>query len=76
MADGHGKSIWAPASILMMMYANVHRDPKAQRAFTVKDFNPYADRGTGAKPEPVIRMKDLSILKSVFVTKQKGSIAK
>ena len=50
------------------MTANVNRDPKRQKAFKPLDFNPYET----AKRKTVMGKADISILKNVFVKKEKS----
>ena len=45
----------------MTLLANIHRDPKKQKAFVPSDFNPHQQ-----KPKGMIRGKDIRILKDVF----------
>ena len=67
MAEGRCREAWTHTSMVLALVANVNRDPKKTRPLRPADFNPYA----AAKDEP-IKVKDLSILKRVFVDKQKG----
>lgn len=70
MAEGHGRSLWEPVSVLCALIANVHRDPKKGRAFKPEDFDPYRTSG-----RDVIRMDDAGVeaMKAAFVGR-KGNV--
>ena len=42
MAEGLGRERWAHTSMLCVLIANAHRDPKKHRPFKLSDFDPYA----------------------------------
>ncbi|MGH7143119.1 MAG: hypothetical protein ACREJ2_03175 [Planctomycetota bacterium] len=64
MAEGHGREAWAHTAALLALTANVHRDPKKSKPFSPSDFHPYE---AAACRKPVPKLKDLSVLKAVFV---------
>ena len=68
MAEAKGREAWAHTSAVLAMTANVNRDPKRTRAFRPADFNPHEM----ARRKKVIGKADISILKDVFVKKEKG----
>ena len=63
MAEARGRDNWAHTSALMMIVANVNRDPKKGRPFTPADFDPYALR---AKRAEAIEVADMALLKDAF----------
>ena len=65
MAEAKARDEWNRTAALMALTANINRDPKKTRPFKPSDFNPYE-----AKNESVAKMKDLSVLKAVFVGKR------
>lgn len=66
MAEGRSRADWGRASALMALIANANRDPKRTKAFKPADFNPFEQ-----EKKPVVKTKDLSILKKVFVDNQR-----
>ena len=65
MAEGRGRDLWAHTSAVLALVANVHRDPKKSQSFKPADFNPHLTETK--RRSPLIKTKDLSILKTVFV---------
>ena len=66
MADGRLRSQWQQTAEILTVLYNVNRDTKRRREpFTADDFNPYAAHA------PVPKLKDLSILKQLFVDQQR-----
>jgi hypothetical protein len=67
MAEAKSRENWSHTSTILAITANCHRDPKKSKTFTPKDFNPHetADKQTR------VNVKDISILKQVFVDKEK-----
>ncbi len=61
MAEGRQRSEWNQTAHLLAMIYNAHRGPKA-RLMKPAEFHPLG----GRKPA-VPKVKDLSILKQVFV---------
>lgn len=61
MLDGRKREAWNHTAQLLAMTYNAHRDGKT-RALKPAEFHPM----TGRAPKPP-KMKDLSILKRVFV---------
>lgn len=64
MVESKGRYDWAQISSLMALMVNLVRDPRHSSPARPVDFNPYI-------PQPkkqILRGKDLSILKDVFVT--------
>ena len=68
MAETRAQSNWAHTSAVMALIANVHRDPKKSKVFSPADFNPYETRKPKQKPAVDATTKDLTILKTLFVT--------
>jgi hypothetical protein len=64
MAEAKSKDSWQHTSTLLALLANINRDPKKQKAFAPDDFNPYKNE---QKKKPILKGKDLRILKDVFV---------
>jgi len=70
MAEGRGRFEWGRTSSLMALVANAHRDSKRHRPYRPKDFDPYRCE----EPEkPTTKLKDLSILKAIFVDKERST---
>jgi hypothetical protein len=67
MAEGRGRDLWSHTSALLALIANVNRDPKKSRPLKPADFNPHAASLRKAPGGPVIKTKDLGILRQVFV---------
>ena len=67
MAEARGREAWVHTSAILAMTANVNRDPKRTKAFKPADFNPYETH----KRKAVTGKADISILKDVFVKKEK-----
>ena len=63
MAEARERSEWARASALMALIANAHRDPKKNKAFKPRDFDPFTRSNTS---KPAIRA-DVSVLKDVYI---------
>ena len=72
MFHNRGKEAWSHTSALMAVLANTHRDPKKHRPYRPKDFDPYR---CDEPDKPTAKLKDLSILKSIFVDNQQASKA-
>jgi hypothetical protein len=53
----------------MALIANAHRDVKRNKAFSPKDFNPCVE---GDRTGGTAKIRDLSILKAVFVDRKGG----
>ena len=68
MAEAKSRDNWTHTSAVLAMTANCHRDPKKTKAFKPADFDPYA---LAEKKRPVGRIKDLGILKTVFVDRER-----
>ena len=68
MAEARSRENWARTSAVLALTANCHRDPKKSKTFTPADFNPHELAG---KRRPLVRTKDLGLLKQVFVDKEK-----
>lgn len=64
MAEGSDRLLWRHTSQVMMVVANVHRDPKKGRAFHASDFDPYAKMGRG-RGIP-IRRDNIRVLKGLL----------
>jgi hypothetical protein len=67
MAEAKSRENWAHTSAILAMTANVNRDPKKTKPFGPADFNPYEV----AKRKTVTGKADLTILKTVFVDKER-----
>lgn len=63
MAEARQRSSWNHTSSLMALAVNLMRDPKKSKPATPEDFNPFIPKA----PIPVLKGKDLRILKDVFV---------
>jgi len=61
MAEGRQREQWNHTAQLLALVYNTHRDPKAQ-ALKPADFHPLA-----GKQASLPKVKDLSVLKTVFV---------
>jgi hypothetical protein len=61
MAAGRQAADWQRAAASMALIANIHRDSRSGRAFTVDDFNPYRERAGGARPavDAKVKLKDV-----------------
>lgn len=66
MAEARGRADWGRTAAVLALLANAHRDPRRTRAFKPADFSPYE-----TERQTVGKTKDLGILKTVFVDKQK-----
>lgn len=62
MAEARGRFEWNQTSALLALMVNLVRDPRRGSPARPSDFNPFAER----PPVPVLRGRDLSILKDVF----------
>ncbi len=69
MAEARSREGWSRTSAVLAMTANCHRDPKKSKLFTPADFNPHEQT---EKNKPLVRTKNLGILKQVFVNEEKG----
>jgi len=67
MAEAKSKDNWAHTSATLAMLANCHRDPKKVKVFKPQEFDPHL---MAEKKKPVIRKKDLGILKTIFVERK------
>jgi hypothetical protein len=65
MTTAKRKEEWNHTATLMALIANVNRDPKGHKPFTPYDFHPLIKKDQ-TKP-----LDDISILKDVFVQKNK-----
>ena len=65
MAEARCRADWARTSALMALAVNLVRDPRRTPAAKPNDFNPYAPRSK----KPILRGKQLEILRDVFVKK-------
>lgn len=63
MAEARCRADWARTSALMALAVNLVRDPRRTPAAKPNDFNPYAPR----PKKPILRGKQLEILRDVFV---------
>ncbi|MHB1035934.1 MAG: hypothetical protein ACYC35_14560 [Pirellulales bacterium] len=63
MAQGRERAAWNRTAHLLAMIYNAHRSPKA-RIMKPAEFQPSAAKRDSA---PKAKLKDLSILKAVFV---------
>jgi len=72
MFHNRGKEAWSHTSSLMAVLANTHRDSKKHRPYGPKDFDPYR---CDEPDKPTTKLKDLSILKSIFVDNQQAGKA-
>lgn len=61
MAEGRQRDAWNHTAQLLAMIYNAHRGPKA-RPMRPAEFHPF-----GRPKRPAPRVKDLSILRMVFV---------
>jgi hypothetical protein len=68
MAEAKSREGWSRTSAVLAMTANCHRDPKKSKAFIPADFNPHERMD---KDKPLVRTKDLGLLKQIFVDKEK-----
>ncbi len=67
MIDGKECAEWNHTAATMALIANCNRDPKRRRQpFQPREFHPYL-RGR-RKPPPAVTTRDLSVLRSVFVS--------
>ncbi len=57
------RAAWAPMADLLTLLANVHRDPKKQRALRPSDFNPYETRRKSGMP---LTAANIGLLKTAF----------
>ena len=64
LAEARSRHDWSQSSALLAMIANVNRDPKKSKKFKPADFDPHVRK---QKDPLVLKTKDLSILKRVFV---------
>lgn len=63
MAEARQREAWNHTAALMAFAANLLRDPKKSAPVRPEDFHPFAP----PPPKPILRGKDLRILKDVFV---------
>jgi hypothetical protein len=70
MVGERRKDAWSHTSSMMALTANVHRDPKKHRPYKPKDFVPCRSE---EHEKPTTKTKDLSILKAVFVDKERSA---
>ena len=68
MVDGRQRDNWSHTAQMMALEANINRDPKRSRAFNASDFYPFRID----QHEKRIKVKDLGILKRVFVDRKEG----
>ena len=66
MVEAKGRYDWGHTSSLMALMVNLVRDPKHSSPAKPSDFNPY----TPQIKKPMLRGKELSILKHVFVKQE------
>ncbi len=70
MAEGRAAQEWAQTSALMTLISNIHRDPKKGKALPPDYFNPF--KKLKKRTNKIMKTKDLSILKKVFVDRKLG----
>nr|DAQ58215.1 MAG TPA: Protein of unknown function (DUF4035) [Caudoviricetes sp.] len=63
MAEAKQREAWNHTAALMAFAVNLMRDPKKGAPARPEDFHPFAPR----PQKPILRGKDLRILKDVFV---------
>lgn len=64
MAEGRDRLRWRHTAQVMMVIANVHRDPKKGRPFKASDFDPY-QMGRGRRGIRIHR-DNISVLKGLL----------
>ena len=62
MAQARKQESWEHTSAMLSLIANTHRDPKKTKAFSPRDFNPYAHL-----EEHVERIESLGVLRDQFL---------
>ena len=72
MAEARCRADWARTSAIMALAVNLVRDPRRTPAAKPNDFNPYAPR----PKKPILRGKQLEILRDVFVKGAGGFVGK
>jgi len=70
MAEARGRFHWSQTAEILSMLFNANRDPKKTAPKTPVDFNPYPPEKD--EKRPLVKTKDLSILKTVFVDNWPG----
>jgi len=70
MAEGHGRDVWGPLSVLCALIGNAHRDPKKGRAFKPSDFDPYDKQHSGAGEVIEVTPETIGTLKEAFLQQQ------
>jgi hypothetical protein len=68
MAEARSHQQWSHTAALLALIANCHRDAKRHRPYTPEDFLP---RRSARERTPPVPITDLSILKAVFVDRQR-----
>ena len=68
MAEARSRENWTHTAAILALEANCHRDPKKAKPFTPADFNPHE---LANKRRPLVRTKDLGLLKQVFVDRER-----
>jgi hypothetical protein len=68
MAEARSQQQWSHTAALLALTANCHRDAKRHRPYTPEDFLPPRPLRERTQPAPIT---DLSILKAVFVDRQR-----
>jgi len=69
MAEARCRADWARTSAFMALAVNLVRDPRRTPAAKPNDFNPYVPR----PKKPILRGKQLEILRDVFVKPSQAS---
>ena len=67
MAEARQQESWNHTSALMALAVNMMRDPRKSKPARPEDFNPF----TPKEPMPILKGKELRILKDVFVRNKK-----
>jgi len=70
MAEGKGRENWNHTAALLATMINIMRS-KGRPAIKPSELNPYL-----RKPRPILRGKDLRILKDIFVKEENHGIVK
>ncbi len=63
MTEAKQQHQWQQTASLMALIANVNRDPKKTRAFTVSDFDPFAAKNVKGT---VIDKDNIELLRNFF----------
>lgn len=63
MSEAKQREAWNHTSALMALCVNLQRDPRKGPPIRPETFNPFVRPA----PKPILRGKDLAILKDVFV---------